>query len=205
MSYTSDKKNISKLDYASYLASSLSYLMKMQNDAVSLTTYDTQVRKYVPPHSTNTNLKQILKVLSNVESKYETGTAKCLNEIAEKIKRRGLVIVISDFFDKPEEILNALKHFRYGKNEVIIFQILDPAEMNFFGGSAVTLVDSETREEIYAQPFMIQKSYKEAMKDYVSYLRTQCVRNNIDYVLIDTGTPFDISLLSYLSKRKKLK
>jgi uncharacterized protein (DUF58 family) len=197
-------KNISKLEYASYLAASLTYLMLMQRDAVSLTLYDTAIRKYLPPHSTNTNLKLILKELSLIKPKYETGTAVCLNEIAEKIKRRGLIIVISDFFDNKSEVINALRHFRYNKNEVIIFQILDPVEMTFFEGNPMTIVDIETKEELYSQPFAVQKSYKEAMQEFLTFYKTECRNNNIDYVLLSTETPFDISLLKYLNKRKKL-
>jgi uncharacterized protein (DUF58 family) len=110
-----DISYLSKLEYATYIAASLSYLMLLQNDAISLTTYDTKVRSYVPPHSTKSNLKLILKELSSVKSLYKTGTAESLNEIAERIKRRGLVIVISDLFDKPDRVMNALKHFRFKK------------------------------------------------------------------------------------------
>jgi uncharacterized protein (DUF58 family) len=201
-SFKSDK--ISKLEYASYLAASLSYLMVLQKDAVSLTTYDTKIRKYITPHSTKTNLKIILKELSAVKSLYKTGTADSLNEIAEKIKRKGLVIIISDFFDKQDEVINALKHFRYNKNEVIIFQILDPVELSFLEGNPLTVVDMETKEEMYSQPFAIQKSYKEAMKEFISTYKTECRKNRIDYVLLTTETPFDTSLLKYLNKRSKI-
>jgi uncharacterized protein (DUF58 family) len=195
---------ISKLEYASYLAASLSYLMVLQKDAVSLTTYDTKIRKYVPPHSTKTNLKLILKELSAVKSLYQTGTAVSLNEIAEKIKRKGLVIIISDFLDKQSEVMNALKHFRYNKNEVIIFQILDPVEISFLEGNPMTIVDLETREEMYSQPFAVQKSYKEAMKEFIDSYKNECRKNKIDYVLLTTETPFDTSLLKYLNKRSKI-
>lgn len=197
-------EKISKLEYSSYLAASLSYLMVMQKDAVSLTTYDVKARSYIPPHSTKTNLKLILKELSAVKSKYETGTAASLNKIAEKIKRKGLVIIISDFFDKQEEVINALKHFRYNKNEVIIFQVLDPVELSFLEGSPMTIVDLETREEMYSQPFAVQKSYKEAMKEFIEKYKTECRKNRIDYVLLTTETPFDISLLRYLNKRSRI-
>jgi len=198
------REKISKIEYASYLAASLSYLMVLQKDAVSLTTYDTKIRSYIPPHSTKTNLKLILKELSAVKSKHETGTAECLNAIAEKIKRRGLVIIISDFFDRQDEVMNALKHFRYNKNEVIIFQVLDPVELSFLEGNPMTIVDLETREEMYSQPFAVQKSYREAMKEFIEKYKTDCRKNNIDYVLLTTETPFDISLMRYLNKRSRI-
>lgn len=196
--------SISKLEYASHFAAALSYLMLMQRDAISLTTYDTKIRSYIPPHSTKANLKLILKELSNVQSVNETGTAKCLNEIAEKVKRRGLVIILSDLFDEQNEVVNALKHFRYDKNEVIIFQILDPVELTFLEGNPVTLKDMETNEEIFSQPFAMQKAYQDTVKEFIEKYKIECRKNNIDYNLISTATPFDSALLNYLNKRKKL-
>lgn len=195
---------ITKLEYASHLAASFAYLMLMQRDAISLTTYDTKIRSYIPPHSTKANLQLILKDLSEVNSKNETGTAKCLNEIADKVKRRGLVIVFSDLFDDQTEVINALKHFRYDRNEVIVFQILDPVEISFLEGSPLTLKDMETNEEIYSQPFAMQKAYQESIKEFIDKYKTECRKNNIDFVTLSTSTPYDTALLNYLNKRKKL-
>lgn len=196
--------SITKLEYASHLAASLAYLMLMQRDAISLTTYDTKIRSYIPPHSTKANLQLILKELSKVDSRNETGTAKCLNEIADKVKRRGLVIVFSDLFDEQNDVINALKHFRYDKNEVIIFQILDPVELTFLDGNPVTLKDMETNEEMYSQPFAMQKAYQETINEFINKYKTECRKNNIDFVTLSTATPFDTALLNYLNKRKKL-
>ncbi len=196
--------SITKLEYASHLAASLAYLMLMQRDAISLTTYDTKIRSYIPPHSTKANLQLILKELSKVDSRNETGTAKCLNEIADKVKRRGLVIVFSDLFDEQNEVINALKHFRYDKNEVIIFQILDPVELTFLEGNPVTLKDMETNEEMYSQPFAMRKAYQETINEFINKYKTECRKNNIDFVTLSTATPFDTALLNYLNKRKKL-
>lgn len=199
-----DYTSITKLEYASNLAASLSYLMLLQRDAISLTTYDTKIRSYIPPHSTKANLQLILKELSKAQSLYETGTAKCLNEIADKVKRRGLIIVLSDLFDEQKEVMNALKHFRYDKNEVILFQILDPVELTFLEGNAVMLKDMETNEEMYSQPFAMQKAYQETIKEFIDKYKTECRKNNIDYVTLSTSTPFDKALLGYLNKRKRL-
>ena len=196
--------SLTKLEYASYLAASFSYLMLLQRDAISLTTYDTKIRSYIPPHSTKANLQLILKELSNVKSLHETGTAKCLHEIADKVKRRGLVIILSDLFDEQKEVISAMKHFRYNKNEVIIFQILDPVELTFLDGSPVTLKDMETNEEMYSQPFSMQKAYQETIKEFIENYKVECRKNNIDYNIISTSTSFDSALLSYLNKRKRL-
>ena len=196
--------SISKIEYSSYLAASLAYLMMIQRDAVSLITYDTKVRTFLPPRSTQSNLKQILKELSNIEPTGETGTAESLNSIAEKIKRRGLIILISDLLDDQDKVINAMKHFRYNKNEVILFQVLDPVEKSFLEGNSVILVDMETGEEMFSQPHSMQNYYKDAMEKFIERYKNECIKNNIDYELITTDTPFDISLLKYLNKRKRL-
>ncbi|MBS1519029.1 MAG: DUF58 domain-containing protein [Bacteroidetes bacterium] len=195
---------MTKLEYASHLAASLAYLMLLQRDAISLTTYDTKIRSYIPPHSTKANLRLILRDLSKVESLHRTGTAKCLNEIADKVKKRGLVIVFSDLFDEQKEVIKALKHFRYNKNELIIFQILDPMEINFLEGSPVTLKDMETSEEMYSQPAAMQKIYRESVQEFIQNYRKECISNDIEYITLSTNTPFDSALLGYLNKRKKL-
>lgn len=195
---------ITKLEYASYLAAALSYLMIMQNDATSLSVYDTKVRKFIPPSSTKANLREILKSINAISSIHETGTAESLNEIANKIKRRGLVIVISDLFDDQQSVIKALKHFRYKNNEVIVFQILDPLELSFLDGNPVTLVDLETKEEMYSQPFAMRKSYQETVKEFLELYKKECLSNKIEFITLTTETPFDTALLSYLHKRKKL-
>lgn len=195
---------ITKLEYASYLAASLAYLMLMQRDAISLTTYDVKRQNYIPPRATPSNLRMILSALSSIKPSNQTGTANSLSEIASGIKRRGLVIVLSDLFDEPEEVVKALKHFRFMNNEVIVFQILDPIEMNFLEGNPVTLIDMETKEEMYSQPFAIQKTYREAIKEFLENYKRKLKNNGIDYEVLSTETPFDKALLSYLGKRAKL-
>lgn len=196
-------KGISKLEYASYLAASLAYLILQQKDAISLTTFDTKVRNHIRPHATNSNLRQILAELENLKSTNQTGIAPSLNEMAEKIKRRGLVIIISDLLDEQNEVLNALKHFRYKKNDVIVFQILDTAEINFIEGNPVTMVDIETGEEMFSQPNIYKNAYTEAFSEFVKKYKKECTSINIDFLTLSTETPFDRALLTYLEKRAK--
>jgi uncharacterized protein (DUF58 family) len=203
MAYASNGK-MSKLEYASYIAAALSYLMVQQRDAVGLTVYDEKVRIHMPPHATKSYLKAILKQLELTEASNKTGTAASLHQIAERIKRRGLVIILSDLFDKPNEVATALKHFRHKKNEVIVMQVLDALERSFaFGGEAV-FKDMETSEEIMTQPYHLQKAYQEEMKKFLDFYKKECRENNIDYILLDTSTPFDTALFQYLSKRQRL-
>lgn len=198
------KSYLTKLEYGSYIAASLSYLMLMQRDAISLTTYDTKIQNYISPRATDSNLKLMLNALNNIQSTDKTGTARCLNEIADKVKRRGLVIIISDLFDDQKEVLSALRHFKYTKNEVIVFQILDPVELSFLSGNPVTLKDLETQEEMFSQPFVIQKAYQEAVKEFTEIYKTECAKSDIDYIMLSTENTFDKALINYLSKRTKM-
>lgn len=203
MSFASEK-SMSKLNYASTLVAALSYMMIKQQDAVSLTLYSDQVHKHLPPKSSNTYLQQILKELTVIEASSKTNSAESLTIIAEKIKRRGLVIIISDFFDDIEMTLKAIKHFAHKKNEVIIFQVLDPLERSFGFGKDSIFKDLESGEELTTQPFQIQKAYQLAMQEFVDKIKHECLNSNFDYNLLDTSTPFDKALFSYIQKRYRL-
>lgn len=199
------KRNlITKLEYGTYLAASLALLMNFQKDAAGLILYDEKINKYIPPKATKQNLKLILNQLSHIIPSGKTNTAEALNLTAEKIKRRGLIIVFSDLFDEQQKVINALKHFKYKKNEVIVFQILDPFEMDLIIDSPTLLKDMETEKEMIWQPISVLNSYKEAMQEFIQNYKHACLMNNIDYSLISTDTPFDKALLHYLNKRKRL-
>jgi uncharacterized protein (DUF58 family) len=203
MAYNSGN-NISKLDYSLTLAAALSYLMIHQQDAVGLTLYSEKINKFLPPKSSRAYLQEILKNLATVQASEKTNTAESLSEAAEKIKRKGLVIIISDFFDDINSVLKALKHFSYKKNEVIVFQVLDPMERTFSFGKDAIFKDLETGDELTTQPYQIQKAYREAMTEFTSRIKTECLNSNIDYNLIDTSDPYDKALLRYIQKRSKL-
>jgi len=127
-----------------------------------------------------------------------------LHNVAERIKRRGLVIILSDLFDEPSGVMSALKHFRHKKNEVIVMQVLDPLERSFAFGRDAVFKDLETNEELTTQPWHIQKAYQESMKNFLETYKRECREHNIDYVLLDTSMPFDTALFLYLNKRMKL-
>lgn len=203
MSFSSGK-NISKIEYSSILAASLGYIMIKQQDAAGLTLYSEKVNSYLPPKASRSYLQEILKTLSRIEPSLKTNTAISLNTIAEKIKRKGLVVIISDLFDDPDKIITALKHFRHQKNEVIVFQVLDPAERSFAFGQDAIFTDMETGEELTTQPYQIQKAYKESMEVFINKIKTECLNANIEYNLIDTSMPFDRALFSYIQKRSRL-
>jgi uncharacterized protein (DUF58 family) len=203
MGYVSDGK-LNKLEYASYISAALAHLMVQQRDAVGFTIYDESIRLFMPPHATKQYLKEILRQLEILKPAGKTSTANSLHIIAERIKRRGLIIVLSDLFDNPAEVMAALRHFRHKKNEVIVMQILDPIERSFAFGRDAVFKDVETSEEITTRPWHIQKAYQEGMRRFIDIYKKECREHNIDYVLLDTSTPFDIALFEYLNKRSRI-
>ena len=195
---------ISKLDYGKILVASLSYLMVSQQDSVGLSLYSNKIENYFPPRSNKIYLQKLLQGLENVSPANKTETAQCLNLIAEKVKKRGLVVIISDFFDNVDSIITALKHFKYKKNEVIVFQILDPIEKSFAFDRDAIFVDIETKDELSTQPHQIKKAYQLAMNEFLEKLKSECLNNKIEYNQIDTKTPFDKALFAYFKKRTRL-
>ena len=196
--------SISKLQYASWLAASLSYLMLRQRDGVGLVLFDEKIRKFLPPRSMNSYLNLLLQELERLNSYGETRIGQTFHQLAERMKRRGLVIIFSDLFDSPQEILSGLKHFRHNRHEVIVVHILDPLERHFNFKQAGTFLDLETGEKLPTQPWHIRTEYCRLVEEFTETLKKGCREQRIDYVLMDTSENFDRALLQYLIKRKKI-
>jgi uncharacterized protein (DUF58 family) len=203
MGYSSGD-GMSKLEYGASLAAALAYLMIRQQDAVGLACFDEQLRSYLPPHATRAYLRQLLVSLQNVRPAGKTGAARALHRAADMMKRRGLVIIISDLLEDPAGVISALKHFRHRKNEVIVMQVLDPMERTFAFGTDAVFLDVETSERITTLPWQIQASYRGAMEQFLETYKRQCREHAIDYVMLDTTTPFDVALTEYLARRERL-
>jgi uncharacterized protein (DUF58 family) len=202
MGYSSN--GINKLEYSSYLCAALSYLMLKQRDSVGLVIFDQKIQKYIPPKSTLSHLHNLLRELDKLLPSEPTNISSTLHQMAERIKRRGLIILLSDLFDQPEEIISGLKHFRHKKHEVIVFHILDPKERSFAFEDEAIFKDLETKEEIMTSPWQIRKEYQERLKELLNRYTLECRESLIDYVLLDTSVPFDRALFSYLNKRQRL-
>jgi len=195
---------MSKLRYAAYTAAALSYLMVEQRDAVGLTLFDEAIRLSLPPRATRSHLKQVWKELELAVPGKITRTAAALNSVAESLKRRGLVIILSDLFDDPKSVTTAFKHFRHKGNELVVMHVLDPLERSFAFEADAVFRDLETREEMVTQPWHIRSSYKQAMQEFIDTYQRECREHTIDYVLLDTSTTFDKSLMEYLHLRSRL-
>jgi len=200
MDYASD--GITKFDYGCTLAASLAYLILRQQDAAGVVTFSDHIEAFVPPKAKRDYLLQILHALENRGPAGETNVGKILEEIAGQIKRRGLVVLVSDLLDEPEKILKGLRLFRFKGNDVIVFHLLDPAELSLpFDGNILFEDLEELNLRVVADPRAIRKTYREVVEEFTSRMRQECHDNIIDYQLISTSTPLDQALASYLSWR----
>ncbi|MBN1997689.1 DUF58 domain-containing protein, partial [candidate division KSB1 bacterium] len=195
---------VTKLQYASYLAAALSFLMIRQRDSVGLLTFNDKIRRYLPPRSVMTYLSLILKELQTVQSGSKTDVAFTFHQLAERIKRRGLIIILSDLLDEPDKVLSGLKHFRHKKHEVIVFHVLDPFELNFNFSRNAVFQDMETGEKLPTQPWHIRGPYRKLVQKFITNYKKKCMENKIDYVLLDSTQEFDKALVQYLIKRKRI-
>ncbi|HSF57655.1 MAG TPA: DUF58 domain-containing protein [Candidatus Binatia bacterium] len=200
MDYASD--GITKFDYGCTLTASLAYLILKQQDAAGLVAFSDHIETFIPPKAKRDYLLQILHALENRGPSGETNVGKILEEIAGQIRRRGLVILVSDLLDEPDEILKGLRLFRFKGNDVIVFHLLDPAELDLpFDGNILFEDLEELNLRVVADPRTIRKTYRQVVEEFTGRIRKECHENSIDYQLISTSTPLDQALASYLSWR----
>jgi uncharacterized protein (DUF58 family) len=206
MNYSSDpKKIITKYRYATLLSAALSYLLMRQQDGVGLAIFDEQLRLFMPARLKRTYLTEMLKALTITEPSNKTATKTALRRVAERMKRRGLIIVISDFLDDPDETIASLKLFRHMGHEVLAFQVLDPVELSFdLAASDATIFDMETGEKMRTQPYQMQATYKKAMTEFIENFKSRMTNEGMDYLLLETTTPFDRALAEYLHRRQQM-
>lgn len=197
--------NITKFQYATYLAAALSYLVLQQGDAAGLALYNSDLQTLLPSRSRMSYVRELIKTLEAAHPASTTGTAVSLHHIAEQLSRRGLVVIISDLFDDPESVLQALRHFRHDRHDVLVMHVMDPAEVDFNLGASAVFRDMETGDELTTQPNQIRHSYNLAVEEFCRTLKRGCHLQNIDYMRVTTDMPFDVALREYLVKRHSIK
>jgi uncharacterized protein (DUF58 family) len=203
-SMTFKTSKISKLEYGKNLSAALAYLMLLQRDAVGLSLFDSQIRKLLLPRSVSSYLQPILTELDSVEAGEDTDIGSILHTMSERLKRRGLIILISDLYDDPVNVLSGLRHFRYNQHEVLVFHLLDPAEISFDFEGDVEFEDLESGDKIRTYPWYIREEYRNAVRQFEQNYRRQCREYLIDYHLLTTDQSLDLALMEYMIKRKKL-
>jgi len=199
MAYTSG--GISKFEYARTLASALAYFIMRQRDAVGLITFDDEVREYIPAKCRQPHLIRILRSLAQLESGTRTDVVKPLADLASHLHKKSLVILITDMLDDESRVINALQNLRSMGNDVITFQIMDNAELNFPFNEPSEFIDMESNESFITSPAAIREAYLKNLNEFLEYCRKQCQSSGVDYCLINTKDPLDEALSSYISKR----
>lgn len=201
MEYTSGPPK--KMDYARFIAASLFYLaIKNQRDAAGLIVFDDEVREYIRPSTRVGQLSRLFAGLEQAEPQARTDFAKPLKHFQNFLHRRGIAIVISDFYDDPETIVNTIAPLRFQGHEVVLFHILDPQEIRPVMKDSSVLVDLETDTKIEVIPDYVKTTYREKVDAHIEELRTRTRANGMDYQLLLTDQPLDAALREYLTLRK---
>ena len=192
---------ISKYDFACKAAAALAYLIVNQSDSVGMATFDSQVRHFLKPSGQISHLKEVLHVLARGPGPAKTRVVDVLNDLAERIQRRGLVMLFSDLFDEPAEILAGLRHLRYQRHDVVVFHVLDPAEMDFPFQDATLFRGLEQLPDLLTDPRSLREGYVAELTTFLEELKRGCRTQNIDYVPLRTDGDVGTVLAGYLAKR----
>jgi uncharacterized protein (DUF58 family) len=196
MGYASGE--VTKLQYAQYLASSLAYLGVRQHDSVGLGAFDEKMVEHVPASSRTGHLRTVLGVIERLVPGRGTALSEQLHRLAEMLTRRGIIVLISDMYDEPDRLIEGLEHLRFRGNDVIVFHVMDRQEMDFDFDEPIVLEDS-----VHVLPDVLRDEYLRAIRSHVDALSDGAARNRIDYELLKTSEPLDRALFSYLARRSQ--
>lgn len=201
MGYTY-RQQLSKFEYGICLAAALCYLMVQQQDPVGLITFDEKIRQSLPPRSKRTQIGNVLSLLANLQPTGQTNIAKSLTQIAAMLRHRSLVMLFTDLFADPQPIIHALRRLRHGGHDVILFHILDEAEVKFPFDGMIEFEEPETNEKLQVDASSLRRDYLAEIQDFCEVYRRECFQSGIDYVGIDTSMQFDKALTGYLLSRR---
>lgn len=202
MAYTY-RQELTKFDYAICLAAALGYLMIHQQDPVGLVTFDTRIQACLPPRSKRTQLGTILAVLANLKPTGQTDVAACLHQLVAMIRTKSLVMVFSDLLTDPVPVIQSLHHLRHRGNDIILFHILDEAEVHFPFEGVIEFKDVEEEQKLIIDARGMRPDYLHALGEFREYYKAEAAKANIDYVAMDTSVSFDRALMEYLLQRQK--
>jgi uncharacterized protein (DUF58 family) len=202
MAYTY-RQELTKFEYGISLAAALGYLMIHQQDPVSLVTFDTSIRAFLPPRSKRTQLGTILGVLASLKPTGQTDVAACVHQLAGMVRGKSLVMLFSDLLTEPGPVLEALHHLRHRGHEVILFHILDEAEVHFPFEGVIEFEDVEEDRRLTLDARNMRDDYLKSLREFQELYRTECAKANMDYLAMDTSVSFDRALMEYLVQRQK--
>jgi len=201
MQYRSEAAAMSKLEYAKCAGAALAYLILRQQDSAGLVTFDSEIRALVRAGSNPSHMKQLVHVIEQSAGRQKTSVGPVFHELAERLKKRGIVIVLSDLFDDVDAMMTGLKHLRHRRHEVILMHVLDPAELDFPFQQTTMFQGLEQLPELLVEPRALRKAYLEEFNAYVKRLKKGCRMHRIDYVPLRTDQSLEVALSSYLASR----
>lgn len=213
MAFQGEGAAVSKLEHAMFMAAALGYLMLRQNDAVGLATFDRQVRTYLPPRATARHLRQMLQIMHETQQAPrgaggdggDTRIGPVLHDLAGKLPRRGIIVLISDLLDDPATIISGLSHFKHQRNEVIVFHLIDPVERTFPFEKLTRFKDMEGGGQIIAHPGSIRRAYLQRLTEFLDKMRRMCLERDIGYELVSSDRKYDQTLSAYLARRARVR
>ncbi|MCE9527883.1 MAG: DUF58 domain-containing protein [Planctomycetales bacterium] len=201
MTYRSSPAALSKLEYAQALAASVAWLVLQQQDAAGLVTFDSQIRTLLRPASNTSHLKQMIQVMETATPGKKTAAGPIFHELAERLKKRGVVMIFSDFFDNVNSLLAGLKHFHHRRHDVVLLHVLDPAELDFPFQRPTQFQGLEDFPDVMTDPQSLRRAYLKELGIFQQKLREGCRTMNMDYELMRTDRPLDAALRSFLAGR----
>ncbi len=193
---------VTKLEYGCFLSAMMAYLMCRQQDMVGFVAFDEAMRFHMPPGSTPAHLDELFRRLEGITPGKLTRIGGIFHDLAEQIHRRGLVVVISDLYDDPKAVMRGLRHFVHKRHQVILFHVMDPAEIELPFNQLLTFVDMEDNSRVQVDPKMIREQYQQEVEAFTAQYRRDCADSGIEYVLARTDTPYDVMLRGYLARRQ---
>ena len=193
----------SKLEYGCYIAASLAYMLIQQQDAVGMYLFDNELKRQIPPKSSPGHLRLLLHELSNLVPKEKTDVGLLFHDVAERISRRGMVVVISDCFYDVDRIIHGLQHFRHRGHDVLLFNLMDDDELKFPFQDMTLFEGLEQWGELLINPRSLKEAYLREVDEFTMALRKGCLNSNCDYVQIDTKTHLDVALSAFMASREK--
>lgn len=204
MSYKSRPDGLSKLEYGASLAACLAYFMINQRDSTGLTVFDSAIRTSLPPRLGPTHLQRVLTELEGLKAGGDTNLSGPMNATADGLKRRGLVIIISDLLDNAESLRSALSRFRFQGHDLIVFHVMDDAELTFPFDSMTQFTDLESGQSAIVSPTGMRATYMRELKKYLGDVQKACADVRADYSLLNTQSPLELALSEYLHRRSRL-
>ena len=194
---------MTKMDYSICLAAALGYMMVHQQDSVGLVTFDEKIRSFLPPKSSLAHLMNLLSTLARTKPSAGTSLAATIHEVAERVKKRGLIVLFSDLLAEQDDVIDALHHVKFRGHDLIIFQVLDRSEVAFDFDGQTRFEEPESSDHIEADPQAIRAAYQAELREFIDQYRRECLSVRADFVTVDNSMTFDKALIEFLAQRQR--